>query len=183
MEIYFITGNKNKIREAEQLLNMKLNSVELDLDEIQELDSNRISDNKVRQAWEKVGKPLFVWDQSLYIHCLNDFPGPLVKWFWEKVTLDKICRIASLLKDDKICTKTTITFYDGKEIRHFDGIVKGRIPESPRGRNGYAWDPIFVPEGFSKTFAEMTAEEKNAISMHRIALEKLRDFLDGKRKS
>ncbi|MGA3021113.1 MAG: non-canonical purine NTP pyrophosphatase [Candidatus Micrarchaeales archaeon] len=180
MEVYLITGNKNKVREAEQILNMKLKNIELNLDEIQELDSDKISESKVNRAWKKVRKPLFVWDQSLYIHCLNDFPGPLIKWFWEKVTLEKICSIASFFKDDRIYTKTTITFYDGKEIRHFYGIVKGRIPESPRGKNGFAWDPIFIPDGSEKTFAEMTADEKNAVSMHRIALEKLKDFLNEK---
>lgn len=177
MDVYLITGNKNKLREAEQILNMKLKNVALDLDEIQELDSDKIAESKVRQAWEKVGKPLFVWDQSLYIHCLNDFPGPLVKWFWESVTLEKICDIANFFGDDKLYAKTTITFYDGKEIRHFYGTVKGRIPDSPRGKNGFAWDPIFIPEGFDKTFAEMNPDEKNAISMHRIALEKLMNFL------
>ncbi len=176
-EIYLITGNKDKLREAEQILNTKLKHIDLDLEEIQELDSDKISENKARKAWEKVGKPLFVWDQALYIHCLNDFPGPLVKWFWEKVTLDRICKIADALDDDKIYTKTTLTFYDGKEMRHFYGIVRGRIPKTPRGKKGFGWDPIFIPEGFEATFAEMTPEEKNAISMHRIALEQLRDFL------
>lgn len=180
MDVYLITGNKNKLKEAGQILGIKLKNIELDLDEIQALDSDKISENKVRQAWDKIKKPLFVWDQSLYIHCLNGFPGPLVKWFWETVTLEKICKIAKLFDDNKIYTKTAITFYDGNEIRHFYGIVKGRIPSMPRGKNGFAWDPIFIPDGFDKTFAEMSAEEKNAVSMHRIALEKLRHFLAGK---
>ena len=58
-------------------------------------------------------------------------------------------------------------------------MVQGTIPTQPRGTNGFACDPIFIPEGYNKTFAEMTAEEKNAISMHKIALEKLRDYLKG----
>ncbi len=180
MEVYLITGNKDKLREAEQILNTKLKHVDLDLEEVQGLDSDKISEHKAKEAWENVGKPLFVWDQSLYIHCLNDFPGPLVKWFWEKVTLERICKIANLFGDDAIYAKTTLTLYDGKEMRHFYGIVKGRIPKTPRGKNGFAWDPIFIPEGFDKTFAEMTPEEKNAISMHRIALEKLSGFLNGR---
>jgi XTP/dITP diphosphohydrolase len=177
MEVYLITGNKNKLREAEQILNMKLKNVELDLDELQGLDSDKIAESKARQAWEKIKKPLFIWDQSLYIHCLNDFPGPLIKWFWETVSLEKICKMANLFGDYGIYTKTTLTFYDGKDMKHFYGVVKGRIPEKPLGTNGFAWDPIFIPEGFDKTFAEMTAEEKNAVSMHKIALEKLREFL------
>jgi len=179
MDIYLITGNKNKLREAEQILEIKLKNVDLELDEIQELDSDKIAEYKVKQAWELVKKPLFVWDQSLYIHSLNDFPGPLIKWFWTKVTLEKICQIANFFDDYKIYTKTTLTYYDGKEIRHFYGVVHGTISTQPRGTSGFAWDPIFIPEGYEKTFAEMTAEEKNAISMHKIALEKLRDYLKG----
>ena len=177
MDIYLITGNKNKLREAEQILGITLKNVALDLDEIQELDSEKIAEHKVTQAWELIKKPLFVWDQSVYIHCLNDFPGPLIKWFWTKVTLEKICQIANFFDDHAIYTKTMLTYYEGKEIRHFYGTVHGTIPTQPRGTLGFAWDPIFVPEGYAKTFAEMTAEEKNAISMHKIALEKLRDFI------
>lgn len=179
MDIYLITGNKNKLREAEQILKIKLKNVDLDLDEIQELDSDKIAEHKVKQAWELIKKPLFVSDQSLYIHCLNDFPGPLIKWFWTKITLEKICQIANFFDNHKIYTKTTLTYYDGKNMRHFYGVVHGTIPTQPKGTNGFAWDPIFVPEGYDKTFAEMTAEEKNAISMHKIALEKLRDYLKG----
>jgi len=177
MDIHLITGNKNKLREAEQILGIKLKNIDLELDELQELDSDKIAEHKVKQAWELIKKPLFVWDQSLYIHCLNDFPGPLIKWFWEKVTLEKICRIANAFDDHRIYTKTTLVYYDGKEIKHFYGTVHGTIPPEPRGEHGFSWDPIFIPEGYDKTFAEMTAEEKNSISMHRIALEKLRDFL------
>jgi|SRR3989344_3268414 len=177
MDIYLITGNKNKLREAEQILGVRLKNVDLDLDEIQELDPDKIAEHKAKQAWEQVKKPLFVWDQSLYIHCLNDFPGPLIKWFWATVTPEKICLIANFFEDYKIYTKTTLAYYNGKEIKHFHGVVQGTIPVQPRGTNGFSWDPIFIPEGHDKTFAEMTAEEKNGISMHKLALEKLRDYL------
>ena len=177
MDTYLITGNKNKLREAEQILGIRLKNVDLDLDEIQELDADKIAEHKVLQAWQLVKKPLFIWDQSLYIHCINDFPGPLIKWFWTKVTLKKVCKIANYFNDHKIYTKTTLAYYNGKKIQYFYGVVSGAIPNQPRGTNGFAWDPIFIPQGHKKTFAEMNAEEKNAISMHRIALEKLKKHL------
>jgi len=177
MDIYFVTGNLNKLREAGQILEFEPKSVKLDLDEIQGLDTDKIAEHKAKQAWEEIKKPLVIWDQSLFINCLNDFPGPLIKWFWEKVTLEKICQVANFLNNRKIYTRTTLTYYDGVQMKHFYGEVYGKIPLEPKGTNGFAWDPIFIPEGYDKTFAEMTAEEKNAISMHRIALEKLRDYL------
>ena len=177
MDIYLVTGNENKLREAEHILEVPLKRVNLDLDEIQELDADKIAEHKVRQAYEIVKSPVFIWDQSLYVHCLNDFPGPLIKWFWTKVTLERICQIANLIGDNRIRTRTTLAYHDGKEIKYFYGEVEGTIPESPRGTNGFAWDPIFIPNGDTRTFAEMSADEKNRISMHRIALEKLRDYL------
>lgn len=177
MDIYFVTGNSDKLREAEQILGIEPKSIKLELDEIQELDSDIIAEHKARQAWEQIKKPLVIWDQSLYINCLNDFPGPLIKWFWETLGLEKICQIANLFDDHEISTKTTLTYYDGNNIKYFYGEVKGIIPTEPRGKHGFAWDPIFIPNGYNKTFAEMISEEKNAVSMHRIALEKLRDYL------
>ncbi|MBA7646400.1 dITP/XTP pyrophosphatase [subsurface metagenome] len=177
MDVYLITGNKDKLREAEQILGIEQKSIKLELDEIQGLDSDIIAEHKARQAWEQIKKPLVIWDQSLYINCLNDFPGPLIKWFWTKVGLEKICKIANFFDNHGISTRTTLTYYDGNSIKYFYGEVKGIIPTKPKGEHGFAWDPIFIPDGYDKTFAEMTYEEKNAISMHRIALEKLRDYL------
>ncbi len=177
MDIYFVTGNKDKLREAGQILGIEPKSIKLDLDEIQGLNSDKIAEHKAKQAWEQVKKPLVIWDQSVYIDCLNGFPGPLIKWFWETVGLEKICKIANFFENHGIHTRTTLTYYNGKEIKYFYGEVYGTIPSEPRGTNGFSWDPIFILEGYDKTFAEMTADEKNAISMHRIALEKLKDYL------
>lgn len=178
MEFVLITGNENKLREAEQILGFRPNNIDLDLDEIQELNSDKVAEHKAKQAWSLVKKPLVVSDQSLYISCLNGFPGPLIKWFWKQVSLEKICQIVHSFSDHNVYAQTTLTYYDGEKMRHFYGKVYGAIPPVPRGTNGFAWDTIFIPQGYDKTFAEMAPEEKNAISMHRIALEKLRDFLN-----
>ena len=119
MDIYLITGNKNKLREAEQILGIKLKNVDLDLDEIQECNSEKIAEYKAKQAWKLIKKPLFVWDQSLYIHCLNNFPGPLIKWFWTRVSLEKICQIANFFNDHKIYTKTILTYYYEKNTNYY----------------------------------------------------------------
>src|SRR3989338_8813147 len=102
MDITLITSNKDKLREAEQILGIKLKNVDLELDEIQELDAKKIAEHKVRQAFSSINKPVFVWDQSIYIDCLNGFPGPLIKWFWTQVGLKKICEIANYFSNHKI---------------------------------------------------------------------------------
>jgi XTP/dITP diphosphohydrolase len=177
MDITLVTANPDKVREAEQILNMTLKKASIDLDEIQELDAEKIAHHKALQAWGKLKKPLFVMDQSIYIDCLNGFPGPLIKWFWSQVTLQKICEIAAHFKNNKIYTETILTLHDGKEIKHFTGRIDGTIPPEPRGDRGWGWDPIFIPEGFTQTYAEMDRAKVTDLRSHRIALEKLRDYL------
>ena len=174
-----ITGNRHKLREARQILGPGVEGLAIELDEIQGFDEDRIAEHKAKAAFDIVGKPVVIWDQSLYIRCLGGFPGPLIKWFWEQVGAARICSIARALGDQAISTRTTLTHYDGSSLRHCYGELEGTIPPEPRGSNGFAWDTIFIPEGHQRTFAEMTADEKNAISMHRLALEQLRAFLSG----
>lgn len=173
----FLTGNQNKIREARKILGIDIKHHNLDLDELQELDPFLISDHKVKQGWEAIQEPLFVMDQSIYIDCLNGFPGPLIKWFWEQVTLEKICEIAQFYNNPKIYTETLVTLYDGKAVQHFTGRIDGTIPPTPRGDKGWGWDPIFIPEGQTLTYSEIEPEEVLGMRSHKIALEKLRDYL------
>ncbi len=81
------------------------------------------------------------------------------------------------LKDRKIVSKTTLTYYDGKTMKHFYGIVSGTIPNKPKGKYGWSWDTIFIPQGYKKTYAEIKPDEVLALRGHKIALEGLRDFL------
>ncbi|MBW3003270.1 non-canonical purine NTP pyrophosphatase [Candidatus Woesearchaeota archaeon] len=178
MDLYLVTGNKNKLREAEHILGIKLKNIDIDLHEIQELDPEKIAEHKVKQAYNIVKQPLFVWDQSINIECLNGFPGPLIKWFWTRVTLKKICEIANFYKNNKVSASTVLTYYDGKTLKHFYGEIKGTIPDQPTGEKGWGWDPIFVPEGHDKTYAEFLPEEVVKLRSHRIAIERLKDFLN-----
>jgi len=177
MNLYFVTGNKDKVREAEAILGMQLQHIDLSVDEIQELDPLKVAEHKARQAWEKIRAPLFVWDLSIYIDCLNGFPGPLIKWFWTRVTLPKICAIADHFGNTKIVNETILVYYDGKHMEKFTAHVEGAIPSTPRGEKGWGWDAIFIPQGSEKTYAEMDAEEVLQFRSHRMVLEQLRDYL------
>jgi len=77
----------------------------------------------------------------------------------------------------KAKAQTIIGYFDGEEYKSFVGEVTGKIAEKPKGPDNFGWDIIFIPKGFSETFAEMGKEKKNAISMRKIALEKLKEFL------
>lgn len=176
--IKFITGNKGKIEEALQILG-DVDSLDLDLIEIQEIDAQVIIEAKLKEA-EKIHKGEFiVEDTSLYLDALGGLPGPLIKWFMKTIGNDGLYKIAEKLGENGAEAKTIIGYsdVDGK-VKFFEGSVRGTISE-PRG-TGFGWDPIFIPSGYKKTFGEMTSNEKNEISMRKIAFEKLREYLDGK---
>lgn len=174
--IIFITGNKAKLAEAQSIIPGIVNK-EIDLPEIQETDARKVIEAKLLEARKHHSGEYIIEDTSLYFNCLNGLPGPLIKWFLEKLGDKKLSEIVENLGDDNAEAKTIIGYIDEKGgIEYFEGSIKGKIVQ-PKGENGFGWDKIFIPDGFNKTFGEMTKEEKNIISMRKIALSKLADYL------
>lgn len=177
MTLYFITGNKDKLIEISKIL-PEVEQLEIDLPEIQELDSKKIIEEKLKVARKYCKDKFFVEDTGLGFNCLKGFPGPLGKWVLSALGREKMAELVLKYKDHSAIAKTTIGYFDGEEMHFFVGEKKGNIV-MPRG-NKFGWDPIFVPEGFEKTYAEMSKEEKNKISHRTIAMEKFVDFLRSK---
>lgn len=175
MPIYFITGNKNKLTEAKSILG-DLESLDIDLPEIQSLDAHEIIKAKLKEARRHHLGGLIVEDTSIYFDALNGLPGPLIKWFIETIGNDGLYKIAHSFGSMSAEAKTIIGYCDDQgDISFHEGVVKGTIV-IPRGE-GFGWDPIFQPTGSSKTFGELSLEEKNSFSMRRIALENLKLYL------
>lgn len=177
--IIFITGNKGKLAEAQSIIPGIINK-EIDLPEIQETDARKVIKAKLLEARKHHSGEYIIEDTSLYFDCLNGLPGPLIKWFLEKLGDKKLSEIAEKLGNDGAEAKTIIGYIDKDDgIEYFEGSIKGKIVP-PKGEGGFGWDKIFMPDGFEKTFAEMTPEEKNKISMRKIALTKLAEYLKTK---
>jgi non-canonical purine NTP pyrophosphatase (RdgB/HAM1 family) len=180
-KLYFITGNKNKLLEVKAILPF-VEQLELDLEEIQETDAHKIIKAKMQEAFKqhKTGEAFIIEDTSLYLDCLNGLPGPLIKWFMQKLGVEGIFEMVKKLGNNKAEAKTIIGYSKNeKEIEFFEGSIKGTIVK-PSGPTTFGWDPIFKPDGHDKTFQEMAKEEKNYLSMRRIAVEKLRTHLENK---
>jgi non-canonical purine NTP pyrophosphatase (RdgB/HAM1 family) len=176
--IKFITGNKGKLQEAKQILG-EVESLDLDLVEIQEIDPQAVISAKLKEAEKHEAGEFIVEDTSLYLDALGGLPGPLIKWFMKTVGNNGLYEIAEKLGNNKAEAKTLVGYSDKQgNMEFFEGSISGKIV-SPKGE-GFGWDPVFQPEGYNKTFVEMTQEEKNEISMRKIALEKLREYLNGK---
>lgn len=175
--LYFITGSKNKFAEAKAILG-DMEQLDIDLPEIQDIDSKNIINAKLFEALKHEKGGLVVEDTSLSFSCLNGLPGPLIKWFLKTIGNDGLFQLVEKSGNDIAEAKTIIGYARSeKEIYFFEGSISGRIV-APRGETNFGWDPIFLPNGFSQTFAEMSREEKNKISMRRLSLNKLKDFLD-----
>lgn len=179
MALYFITGNENKFDEVKAILPNVLR-LSVDLPEIQDIDPKEVVKAKLLEALKHRSGGFIIEDTSLYLDCLNGLPGPLIKWFLKTIGNDGLFRIAESFGNFGAEAKTIIGYAeDPKNIHYFEGSLKGKIV-APKGESNFGWDPIFQPEGYEQSFAEMDKEEKNKISMRRIALEKLKDFLNSK---
>lgn len=173
----FITGNSAKAEQLGRHLDYPVGHRKLDLHEIQSLNIREIVEHKVKEAYGHVGTPVLVEDTSLAFVALGKLPGPLIKWFLTELGNEGLCRLLDGHTDRGACAEVCFGLYDGKELEMFDGSMKGTIAKQPKGECGFGWDPIFIPEGYGKTWGEMSPEEQKETSMRRIATKKLEAFL------
>ena len=179
--ITFITGNKNKLEEVRRILGQnisyKLEALNIDLPELQG-EPEHIVAEKCRLASLKVKGPVLVEDTSLCFNALCGMPGPYIKWFQDKIGIDGLNNLLMAYEDKSAVAQCTFAFKNGKgdPIHLFTGKINGTIV-SPRGPNKFGWDPIFLPDGYTETFAEMESQLKNTISHRYKALQLLKKFL------
>jgi non-canonical purine NTP pyrophosphatase (RdgB/HAM1 family) len=177
-ELVFVTSNHNKVREAEAVLGRRLAHRALDLPEIQSLDLAEVVRAKAASAWREIGRPALVEDTGLELAGLNGFPGALVRWLLSSVGPDGIGRIAHCFGDPRATARCLLCATDGTVEIVGEGVVEGSIAASPRGRLGFGWDSVFVPDDpGGRTYGEMSDGEKNRISHRRRAFEALRESL------
>ena len=179
--IYFATGNKGKAREAQQILGIPIEITEIELDEIQSLDLKKIVGHKLKQAFDNVKSPVIVDDVALKLDIWNGFPGPFVKYLHvaSNGNNELILRMLENETNRNGTLVATIGYHDGRNAHFFTGEIRVTIATEERGKNGWGLDPILIPEGFNKTYAEMSEEEKNSDSHRRRALKNFKEFLDG----
>jgi non-canonical purine NTP pyrophosphatase (RdgB/HAM1 family) len=177
VSLYFITGNKGKFDEAKAVI-PEVEQLYLDLPELQGLDSHEIIHEKLLAAQKHSNDSFIVEDTSFTLEGMNGLPGPLSKWFLKSIGNEGIVRLSKIF-GTKAFAKSTIGYSnDRKEIAFFEGVIEGEIVElKGEASRGFGWDPIFKPKGSDKSFGEMEPEEKNMVSMRRIATERLKSYL------
>lgn len=175
MEILFATQNANKLSEIRKLIADSSEILGLsDLNFSEELPENgaTIHQNSLQKAiyvFELFKKPCFSDDSGLVIDCLHGLPGVHSAHFAGLPRNDDR-NIELVLQQMSACTNrkahffTVITYTDGETIQQFEGKVDGTIHTVKMGSYGFGYDPIFIPDGYQITFAQMNKEEKNTIS-------------------
>ena len=187
-EICFVTSNNNKIKEVQSLIkNQKLISLK-DLNfnrEIKETE-NSIKKNAFIKAdfiFNKYGVNCFSDDSGLQVDVLDNQPGVRsARYAGENASsndnVDLLLENLKDLKDRRAKFITFICLIINSDVKFFEGMIRGNITHTRRGDNGFGYDPIFVPDGYKKTFAEMPFEYKNSISHRAIAIKKLVKYLN-----
>ena len=151
--------------------------LDIDLPEIQHTDPQVVITAKLQAASSHYPGRFIVEDTSLSLACLNGLPGPLVKWFLQALGNDGLFKLANKMGNLAASAATVIGYYAGpSEIFFASATISGSLV-APRGKSGFGWDSIFQPSGHTQTFAQMTAQEKNQVSMRRMAIEKLKHYL------
>lgn len=188
MEIIFATNNVNKIREIHNLLGnsfhlLSLKDINIDEDIPENettLEGNAIQ--KARYIFSVTGMNVFADDTGLEVEALNGRPGVHSARFAgenkdSEANIDKLLSLMRTELNRNARFRTVIALiFENKEYL-FEGVVKGKIINERRGKEGFGYDPVFIPEGSSFTFAEISIENKNRISHRAKAFEKLREFL------
>ncbi len=176
-KLYFVSSNEMKVREAQLILGFPIEIVSLDLPEIQDSDIEIIVKQKAIDAYSKIKKPVIVDDVGFYVDAWNGFPGPLVKYL---IIAGGNVLLLKMLGNDtnrKAEVVSAIGFSDGKEVFAFLGKVTGRICNEVKIKNDNTFNSVFIPDGYNKTYAEMTVAEKNTLSHRKKSLDKFKAYL------
>ena len=186
-ELVFATNNKHKTEEVGKLL---LNEYKvLNLSDIGcTVDIPETGDTFEENAFLKSSYVVknyqldcFADDSGLEIEALNNEPGIYSARYSgqkdDQVNLELVLQKMEGLSNRKARFKTVISLIQGEQNHFFEGVINGYILENPIGDQGFGYDPVFVPEGYEQSFAQMSMEQKNQISHRAIAMRKLIAFL------
>ncbi|SFK61007.1 XTP/dITP diphosphohydrolase [Halogranum rubrum] len=201
----YVTTNPGKVREAVDYLADDVQQFDFDYTEIQAPELGPIAAHGAREAYRHVGEPVLVDDAGLFVDALGGFPGPYSSYVEDTVGVERVWNLGKDEENRRAEFRCVLAYCDGEEFRAspdpidrddrvaaaaagadeneeegetlpvklFEGVVRGRLV-APRGEGGFGYDPIFEHDG--KTMAEMSTDEKNAISHRGRALAKFGEW-------
>ena len=192
MQLVFATHNKNKAKEIQSIVPIGIQIVTLDdlncTEDIPETENTLEGNARLKSQFvvDKYELNCFADDTGLEIEALNGEPGVYsARYAGESCdserNMQRVLANLSEMKNRNAQFRTIISLFWEGETYLFEGVVKGRIVEEKRGKDGFGYDPIFEPENCGKTFAEMDLAEKNTLSHRSRALKKMVEFLQNQK--
>jgi len=188
-KLVFATNNAHKLEEVRAVLGTTVEVLSLKdincFDEIPEtadtLEGNALI--KAMHIYEKYGYDCFADDTGLEVDALGGEPGVYsARYAGEeqdaKKNMQKLLRSLGTTTNRKACFRTVIALIEKGTVNYFEGKIDGNITTSESGSTGFGYDPVFVPDGFSQTFAELGSELKNKISHRALAINELKKYLN-----
>jgi len=181
--LYFITGNKGKALEAKNKfseLNIDIVQKDLGYPEIQADSLEEVARFGVEHVRKKFDQPFILEDAGLFIDVLDGFPGVYSAYVFYKIGCSGILELLEKIDNDKRkATFRSVYAYSepSKKPEFFVGECNGTISDEELGKNGFGYDPIFIPDDETRTFGQMKIEEKNQFSHRGKSLEKLKNYL------
>ncbi len=182
--VYFATGNIHKFNEARVVLAehelaaamLRMKGVEIQSDSLVE-----IAGTSALGAFKQAHLPVIVEDAGLFIDALKGFPGTYAAYVYKTIRNEGVLKLMTNLLNRQATFRSAIAYCDDASgaVKCFEGEVQGKITTGQRkttGQSAFGFDPIFQPDGSSKTFAEMTLTEKNRFSHRAKALKKFADW-------
>lgn len=188
-KLVFATNNTHKLEEVSSVSQDSIEILSLKdincFDDIPET-ADTLEDNALMKAqyiYDKYGYDCFADDTGLEVEALGGRPGVFsARYAGEDQNSERnIKKLLSELEGEtnrKAKFRTVVALIDNGEIKYFEGIIKGHITDKPVGSSGFGYDPVFIPEGFSQTFAEIGSELKNKISHRALAINELKKYLN-----
>jgi XTP/dITP diphosphohydrolase len=189
--VVFVTTNPGKVQEAREYLDAPVEQEHFDYLEPQADDLATVAAHGARAAYRHVGEPVIVDDSGLTIDALGGFPGPYSSYVQDRLGIERVWNLVRQEDDHSGAFRGVVAYCDGDDfeatpepvdrateelpVRLFEGAVPGEIVP-PRGDGGFGYDPIFEYDG--QTFAEMSTEEKNAVSHRGRALAKFAEWYE-----
>lgn len=180
-DITFITGNQAKADYLAKYLDFPIKHVKVYLAEIQSLDLHEVVEHKVRQAYGHIQSPVLVEDVSLEFSAWGRLPGTFIRFFVDELPFETICRMLDG-QNRAAVARCVFGYYDGDKITYIEGGLKGTIADHPAGENGFGWDKIFIPEGYSVTRACLNADDDKKTYASIKPFSELKEFLASNQK-
>lgn len=183
----FVSGNPRKLEELLTIVGsnfpLEIISKSVELPELQG-EPQDVAKEKCIMATKQIKGPLIIEDTCLCFNALKGLPGPYIKWFLQKLGHQGLNNLLAAYEDKSAYALCTIAYHSGEDnsdVILFEGKTMGKIVPA-RGPNYFGWDPIFQPDGYEQTYAEMDKTVKNSISHRRKAINSMRDYFTSQKR-